>query len=84
MSIARASAIMIVTLVASRVLGWLRLSGFPAWAAWCLVHIFFLIGFRNRILVMFEWAWAYLTRQRGVRLITGDERKAGTRRRPAR
>jgi NADH dehydrogenase len=51
--------------------GWLRLSGFLAWAAWCVVHIFFLIGFRNRLIVMFEWAWAYVTRQRGVRLITG-------------
>ena len=51
--------------------GWLRLSGLPAWLAWSLVHIFFLIGFRNRFLVMFEWAWAYLTGQRGARLITG-------------
>jgi NADH dehydrogenase len=55
----------------------LRLWGFPAWLAWCFVHIFFLIGFRNRFLVMFEWAWAYFTYQRGARLITGvaDERK---------
>lgn len=51
--------------------GGLRLSGFLAWLAWCFVHIFFLIGFRNRLLVMFEWAWAYFTWQRGARLITG-------------
>ncbi len=49
----------------------LKLSGFIAWLAWIFVHIFFLIGFRNRIAVMLEWAWAYLTWQRGARLITG-------------
>ncbi|HSP34652.1 MAG TPA: NAD(P)/FAD-dependent oxidoreductase, partial [Thermoanaerobaculia bacterium] len=54
--------------------GWLKLSGFIAWAAWLGVHIFFLIGFRNRFLVLTEWAWAYLTFQRGARLITGDPR----------
>ena len=48
----------------------LRLWGFPAWLVWCFVHIFFLIGFRNRFVVMFEWAWAYLTFKRGARLIT--------------
>ena len=48
----------------------LRLSGFFAWLVWMAVHIFFLIGFRNRALVMFQWAWAYLTYQRGARLIT--------------
>ena len=48
-----------------------RLSGLAAWLVWCFVHIFFLIGFRNRFVVMFEWAWAYLTDQRGARLITG-------------
>jgi NADH dehydrogenase len=52
-------------------LGRVRLSGFPAWLFWCFVHILFLIGFRNRVLVMFEWAWSYLTWQRGARLITG-------------
>jgi len=51
--------------------GRIELSGFSAWIAWCFVHIFFLIGFRNRFLVMFEWAWAYATRNRGARLITG-------------
>jgi NADH dehydrogenase len=53
--------------------GWLRLSGYIAWVAWLFVHIFNLIGFRNRILVMVEWAWAYATYQRSVRLITGNE-----------
>ena len=50
-----------------------RLSGFPAWLVWCFVHILYLIGFRNRFIVMFEWAWAYLTWQRGARLITGED-----------
>jgi NADH:quinone reductase (non-electrogenic) len=50
----------------------LKLRGFPAWVAWCLLHIFYLIGFRNRFIVMFEWAWAYVTYQRGARLITGN------------
>jgi NADH dehydrogenase len=48
------------------------LTGFPAWFAWLAVHIFFLIGFRNRMLVMLQWAWAYITYQRGARLITGE------------
>jgi NADH:ubiquinone reductase (H+-translocating) len=51
-------------------LGRLNLSGWIAWMAWLLVHIFFLIGFRNRLLVIFEWAWSYFTTQRGARLIT--------------
>ncbi len=51
------------------VLGRLRLSGLPAWLAWLFVHIFFLIGFRNRFVVLFEWAWSYLTYQRSARLI---------------
>jgi NADH dehydrogenase len=51
--------------------GRLRLSGLGAWLAWLLIHILFLIGFRNRLLVLFEWAWVYLTWERGARLITG-------------
>ena len=51
-------------------IGKLRISGFIAWVLWLLIHIFYLIGFRNRFLVMFQWAWAYLTYQRGARLIT--------------
>lgn len=53
-------------------LGSLRLSGLAAWLAWCFLHILFLIGFRNRALVLFEWAWYYFTDQRGARLITGQ------------
>ncbi len=51
--------------------GRLHLSGFVAWLAWLFVHIFFLIGFRNRFLVLFDWALSYLTYERAVRLITG-------------
>lgn len=47
----------------------IRFTGFFAWVFWLAVHIFFLIGFRNRLVVMFQWAWAYLTFQRGARLI---------------
>jgi NADH dehydrogenase len=50
--------------------GGIELSGLVAWLAWLLVHIMFLIGFRNRFLVLFEWAWAYVSWQRGARLIT--------------
>jgi NADH dehydrogenase len=53
------------------VLGRLRLSGLVAWLAWLGVHIFFLIGFRNRFVVLFTWAWAYLTYDRSARLILG-------------
>lgn len=49
--------------------GKIRFSGFPAWAAWLGVHIFFLIGFQNRILVMIQWAWNYFSRNRSARLI---------------
>jgi NADH:ubiquinone reductase (H+-translocating) len=50
-----------------------ELSGYIAWLAWLFVHILFLIGFRNRIVVMVDWAWAYLTYERGARLITGRD-----------
>jgi NADH dehydrogenase len=53
--------------------GWLRMSGFLAWLAWLGVHIAYLIGFRNRVVVLFQWAWSYFTSQRGARLITPDE-----------
>jgi NADH dehydrogenase len=52
--------------------GWIKFSGFFAWLSWLFIHIFFLIGFRNRFIVIFEWAWAYFTYQRAARLITGD------------
>lgn len=58
-------------------LGRLHLSGFLAWLAWLLVHIYFLIGFRNRIAVLFNWAWSYFTYQRGARLITGRRLDVG-------
>jgi NADH dehydrogenase len=51
-------------------LGRLHFSGYFAWLAWLFIHLFFLIGFRNRILVMAEWAWAYITYNQGARLIT--------------
>ncbi|HME91586.1 MAG TPA: NAD(P)/FAD-dependent oxidoreductase [Myxococcaceae bacterium] len=52
-------------------LGRVKFTGLIAWLAWLVVHIFYLIGFRNRMLVLLEWAWSYLTTQRGARLITG-------------
>ncbi|MDP9194427.1 MAG: NAD(P)/FAD-dependent oxidoreductase [Acidobacteriota bacterium] len=55
--------------------GRLRFGGFLAWMAWLVIHVFFLIGFRNRFLVVTQWAWAYLTYQRGARLITGDTKR---------
>jgi NADH dehydrogenase FAD-containing subunit len=51
--------------------GWLRMKGWIAWWLWGFAHIFFLIGMRNRVLVMVQWLWNYLTFQRGARLITG-------------
>jgi len=54
--------------------GKIHLSGFVAWLSWLFVHIFFLIGFRNRLLVMIQWAWSYVTFERGARLITGESR----------
>jgi NADH dehydrogenase len=54
--------------------GWIRLSGLPAWLLWGIVHIFFLIGFRNRLVVMVGWLWSYFTSDRGARLITGTGR----------
>ena len=50
----------------------LKLKGFVAWVFWLFLHVFFLIGFRNRFVVMTEWFWAYVTRERSARLITGD------------
>jgi NADH dehydrogenase len=50
----------------------LHFGGFIAWLVWTFVHIFFLIGFRNRVLVMIQWAWSYVTYGRGARLIAGE------------
>ena len=52
--------------------GWVRLTGFVAWVIWGIVHIFFLIGFRNRASVFLNWVWAWVTYGRGARLITGE------------
>jgi NADH:ubiquinone reductase (H+-translocating) len=57
--------------------GKFELSGYFAWLAWLFIHILFLIGFRNRLLVMINWAWAYLTYERGARLITGSNELPG-------
>lgn len=56
------------------VFGRLRLSGYPAWLLWVLAHIWYLIGFRNRVIVMIDWAWAYWTFARGARIFTGVRR----------
>jgi NADH dehydrogenase len=50
-------------------LGTLRFSGLPAWLFWLFAHIYFLIGFRNRLMVMVDWAWAYFTYERGARVV---------------
>lgn len=55
----------------------LHFSGFPAWVLWLFVHLMYLVGFRNRLLVFIEWAWAYLTYQRSARLITGSTQLPG-------
>lgn len=55
----------------------LHISGYLAWLSWLFVHIFFLIGFRNRIIVMIQWAWSYVTYERGARLITGKTELPG-------
>ena len=52
--------------------GWLHLRGFVAWVIWSFVHVYFLIGLRNRTMVALHWLWAYFTFQRGARLITGS------------
>ena len=58
--------------------GWLRLKGWIAWLVWLFVHILNLIGFRNRIVVLIQWAWAYFSYQRAIRLIAGhDMRETG-------
>ncbi len=55
----------------------LHFGGFFAWLTWVFVHIFFLIGFRNRVMVMLEWGWSYFTYQRGARLIIGNWSASG-------
>lgn len=53
--------------------GKIHISGFIAWLSWLFIHVFFLIGFRNRIIVLIQWAWSYFTYERGARLITGSQ-----------
>ena len=50
-------------------------SGFPAWLVWLVAHIYFLINFRNRLIVMIDWAWAYFTYQRSARIVIGTRKK---------
>ena len=59
-------------------LGRWKLSGALAWWFWLLAHVFFLIGFRNRLVVMLNWTWAYWTYQRAARIILGKELKPGS------
>lgn len=56
-------------------LGRIKLTGMSAWLAWLLIHIMFLIGFRNRFIVLFQWAWSFISYDRGARLITGPLRR---------
>jgi NADH:ubiquinone reductase (H+-translocating) len=55
------------------ILGKVKLSGFPAWLVWLVAHIYFLINFRNRLIVMIDWGWAYLTYQRYARIMIGRD-----------
>jgi NADH dehydrogenase len=54
-------------------LGFVKLTGFLAWIAWVFAHIYYLIEFDNKLIVMFQWGWNYFTRGRGARLITGED-----------
>jgi NADH:ubiquinone reductase (H+-translocating) len=54
-------------------LGWLHLSGYVAWLVWLFIHLIYLIQFDNRVLVLFQWAYNYFTRNRSARLITGED-----------
>lgn len=58
-------------------LGWMQLTGLPAWIAWLFVHLLFLVGYENRILVLTQWAWYYVWRRRSARLITTRHAEAG-------
>jgi NADH dehydrogenase len=60
-------------------LGKLQLSGLVAWWFWLIAHIFFLIGFRNRLVVLLDWTWAYWSYQRGARIILGTDGDDATR-----
>ena len=58
----------------------LRLSGFAAWATWLIVHLWYLVGFENRLLVLLRWSSSFLTHGRGARLITDTTPRASHRR----
>ena len=57
--------------------GKIHISGYVAWLAWLFIHILFLVGFQNRVLVLTQWAWSYFTYERGARLITGSTNLPG-------
>jgi NADH:ubiquinone reductase (H+-translocating) len=54
-------------------LNWLRISGFPAWLIWIFVHLLYIVEFQNRLLILLQWAWMYITYDRSARLITGKD-----------
>jgi NADH:quinone reductase (non-electrogenic) len=54
-------------------IGSFKLNGWLAWVAWLIIHIYYLTGFKNRLLVVLQWAWSYLTFGRGARLIVGRD-----------
>jgi NADH dehydrogenase len=56
--------------------GSFKISGYPAWVMWLVAHIYFLINFRNRLVVMIDWAWSYWTMQRSARIVIGAEGSA--------
>jgi len=60
--------------------GWVRVSGYPAWLLWLFVHLMYLVEFENRLLVLVQWGWSYLTFNRGARLITGEAENRQSRR----
>lgn len=63
-------------------IGPVSLWGYPAWLAWLFIHLLYLVEFENRLLVLIQWAWSYLTFNRGARLITGDQGGTGLARSP--
>jgi NADH dehydrogenase len=60
--------------------GWIKLTGWAAWWLWGIAHIYFLIGFRNRLIVMVDWAWAYFTYERSARVVAEPDSNAAERR----
>jgi NADH dehydrogenase len=57
-------------------LGWVRFGGYPAWLAWLFIHLLYLVGFQSRLVVLIQWAWNYVTRNRSARLITETKHQA--------